>query len=235
MGPDGQTHVQTHSYDPSHDPPPDTRTDYTNDSPTPITRPNPTPTGQMKDKPTPIPPRSELRNAPPVSSPLAASAPISAATTQPGPRPSSNQPLSPSQALSSNPPLSKIESDPVPTSPSHFNFSRPKTVQPTPATDSTGHHGKLDGIKSAAIGIRGAGDALRGTINSAAAKVMHDEEDYARQKAIQEQGLRNMERGGYTVDSSGAHRVRRRSGSQGLRTGPNGRPMGTVDENVVNL
>ncbi len=130
--------------------------------------------------------------------------------------------------------MSNLESEPAPASPthSHFNFSRPKFAG---TADSTGHHGKRDGIKSAAIGLRGAGDALRGTINSAAAKMMHDEEDYARQKAIQEHGLRDMEKSGYTVDSSGAHRVRRRSGSQGLRSGANGRSMGTVDENVVTL
>lgn len=65
------------------------------------------------------------------------------------------------------------------TSPSNPNFSRPG--------------GRRENIKTAAVGIHGAGETLRGAFNAKAGKIMHENPDMlAKHEEVMNQGLREV-------------------------------------------
>ncbi len=77
---------------------------------------------------------------------------------------------------------------------------------------------------SAIKGIHGAGEALRGTVNSKIAHGMHDTAEEERQRAIREQGMSEFKGSGLREQAGGLRegfrqkaeertRLRRRSGS----------------------
>lgn len=134
------------------------------------------------------------------------------------------------------PPLKKYEEDVSPVSPvagrSHTpNFSRPDATPtgsmaaaPTSTPATHGGGGKRDSMMNAFKGLHGAGEALRGTVNSTIAKGMHDSAEEERQRAIREQGMSEF-RGSWLREQAGGlregfrqkaeerNRLRRRSGS----------------------
>lgn len=116
------------------------------------------------------------------------------------------------------------------------NFPRPgatpvpPAAAPVPATahnDATTTHaasGKRQNVISAFKGLHGAGEALRGTVNSTIAHGMHDTAEEERQRAIREQGMNEFRGSGLREQAGGLregfrqkaeerNRLRRRSGS----------------------
>jgi hypothetical protein len=113
------------------------------------------------------------------------------------------------------------------------NFSRPAAT-PTPSTapdvpaggpgPTPAAHGKRESVFNAFKGLHGAGEALRGTVNSTIAHGMHDTAEEERQKAIREQGMTEFRGSGLREQAGGLregfrqkaeerNRLRRRSGS----------------------
>ncbi|KAG8528228.1 uncharacterized protein KY384_007145 [Bacidia gigantensis] len=76
---------------------------------------------------------------------------------------------------------------------SRQNFSYPDRRQTGAA--GGGGQGTLQGLKTAAVGIHGAGETLRGTFNSAVDKRFHDPEAVARNQAIADSGRQEIESG----------------------------------------
>lgn len=156
------------------------------------------------------------------------------------------QPLSPQKNSSTTspnfvppaPPLKNNEEEVSPVSPAAGrsqtpNFSRPG-VTPThstatpggPATTSSTHggEGKRDSVMKGLKGLHGAGEALRGAVNSTIAKGMHDSAEEERQRQIREQGINEFRESGLREQAGGLregfrqkaeerNRLRRRSGS----------------------
>ena len=156
------------------------------------------------------------------------------------------QPLSPQKSNSPTsdsyaapvPPPKNYDEEISPVSPvagrSHTpNFSRPG-VTPTPsepaaappAVPAASDHkvGRKESMFNAFKGIHGAGEALRGTVNSTIAKGMHDTAEEERQRAIREQGMSEFRGSGLREQAGGLregfrqkaeerNRLRRRSGS----------------------
>lgn len=85
------------------------------------------------------------------------------------------------------------------------NFSRPG--------------GRRDNIKSAALGLHGTGETLRGAINKKASELMHDSpETIAKQQQIRDQGLREVRSSDlmskFSIGNTGdGNRLKRRSGN----------------------
>lgn len=105
-----------------------------------------------------------------------------------------------------------------PTSPTNMTYTQPGTTQ----------HSKRASILSAAKGLHGAGEALRGSVNTTLAKGIRDDVEMERQRVIKEQGMRELRESGFR-DKAG-DRLRRRSGSIGLRSGDPGAGLSRVDE-----
>ncbi|QSZ31102.1 hypothetical protein DSL72_000663 [Monilinia vaccinii-corymbosi] len=93
----------------------------------------------------------------------------------------------------------------------NVNFSRPG--------------GKRESISNAARGIHGAGEALRGSVNSAIAGGFGDQQDLEQNRAIKEQGLKDLTNSG--LREKAGHILKRRSG--GIA---NGSHLGVVGERV---
>jgi hypothetical protein len=92
------------------------------------------------------------------------------------------------------------------------------------ATTSRTQRGRRENFMSAIKGIHGAGEALRGTVNSKIAHGMHDTAEEERQRAIREQGMSEFKGSGLREQAGGLRegfrqkaeertRLRRRSGS----------------------
>lgn len=79
---------------------------------------------------------------------------------------------------------------------SNVNFSRPG--------------GKRESIVNAARGIHGAGEALRGSVNSAIAGGFGDQRDLEQNRAIKEQGMKDFTDSGFREKAG--NRLMRRSG-----------------------
>ena len=88
-------------------------------------------------------------------------------------------------------------------------------------------------------GLHGAGDALRGAVNSTIAKGMHDTAEEERQKQIREQGMSEFRGSGLREQAGGLregfrqkaeerNRLRRRSGS--AQRPQLGHTLGPVEE-----
>ncbi|KAI9745113.1 MAG: hypothetical protein M1818_001391 [Claussenomyces sp. TS43310] len=211
---DGSTRTQTHPYNPSVDPPPATEVVQTNEDANGVRAFN-----HETERPglrhstsggRPIPPRSELRNAHISPQPLS--------QTQP-PHHHGSQPLA---SHPQSPTFQESTSDPVtPTSPSSSaNFSRP-----------LGTHSSR--LTNAFKGLHGAGEAIRGTLNSTVAKGLGDDADMERQRDIKEQGLREVRDSGFRDKAQ--TRLRRRSASRELKSGMVDGRLERVDERVVNI
>ncbi|KAL3424185.1 hypothetical protein PVAG01_03466 [Phlyctema vagabunda] len=218
---DGSTQTQTHPYDPSTDPPPQSQTTYQTTTPVPEV-------DQVKKEDMPAEPIERgRRNSTSGGRPIPERSPM-LDRPSPSPVPQRN-PLRDSQNI---PPLA-VNQPPVPPIPeqlrspvspsspvsSNTNYSRPAA---TPVS-------RRENLLHAAKGLHGAGEALRGTVNSKLAHGMRDEVEMEKQRVIREQGLKEMRESGFR-DKAG-DRLRRRSGSQGLRTGGGG--LDRVDEAVV--
>jgi hypothetical protein len=54
-------------------------------------------------------------------------------------------------------------------------------------------HGVLGDVKSALKGVKGAGDTIRGTFNESVDTAFHEREGEAKNKAIKEKGIADME------------------------------------------
>lgn len=161
-----------------------------------------------------IPERSPLRNSNPVPplvidhtvdpKSLNAANITNASTTPTNPQTNSqtnhdihNQNLT-SNTTSTSPPRMPINEQQTPNSPTkpNVNFSRPG--------------GKRESIANAARGIHGAGEALRGSVNSAIAGGFKDQKDFEQNRAIKEQGMREFTNSGFREKAG--NRLRRRSG-----------------------
>ena len=103
-----------------------------------------------------------------------------------------------SNTNTTNPPRLPINEQQTPNSPTkpNVNFSRPG--------------GKRESIANAARGIHGAGEALRGSVNSAIAGGLRDQKDLEQNQAIKEQGMREFTNSGFREKAG--NRLRRRSG-----------------------
>jgi len=78
-------------------------------------------------------------------------------------------------------------------------------------------------------GLHGAGEAIRGTVNAGIAKGTGDTAEMEKQRIIREEGLREVNGSGFREKAE--VRLRRRSGSQGLRSGV----LERVDERVTHI
>lgn len=85
--------------------------------------------------------------------------------------------------------------------------------------------------------LHGAGDALRGTVNSKIAGRLGDDQDAARQRAIRERGLGEVREAGLRERLplvTGGGKLRKRSLSRGLADDSR-RPLERVDESRVDF
>lgn len=103
-----------------------------------------------------------------------------------------------SNPTTSNPPRIPINEQEISTNPAktNVNFSRPG--------------GKRESLASAARGIHGAGEALRGSVNSVIAGGLGDQKDLEQNRAIKEQGMKDLTNSGFREKAG--NRLRRRSG-----------------------
>jgi len=179
-----------------------------------------------------IPPRSELRNPTPQSSPPPPRSDL---------RNSQNlsvQPLNTNYSPSHAPTYSNdsaIATSPISptTRPKTPNFSRPGVTGVTGVT-AQGEGGKRTSVISAMKGLHGAGEALRGSVNSTIAKGVGDTAEQERMRAVREQGINEFRgsgiREGFREKAEGRMRLRRRSGSanpgEGLARVDEGRGVG---------
>jgi hypothetical protein len=97
------------------------------------------------------------------------------------------------------------------------------------------HHGKRESLMTGMKALHGAGEALRGTVNSKIAGKLGDEQDAMNQRMIKEQGLREVRETGIRDRVPLVHggKLRKRSLSRGL--GEDRRPLERVDEDEVNF
>lgn len=239
---DGSVQTQTHPYDAAADPPPATETTVQSNSSstqpsseeiisqTPITDTSPD-CSQVRRNSTsggrPIPPRSELRNSmnPPI--------PLNTNRTTPAPAPAPT-PIQPGQNEYEPSPLS-LNPTGTPQSPTRTQFYPPPPttennydayqntnqipLSPNPNSAPQPHYSRREGSLSAAKGLHGAGEALRGSINGTIAKQMGDDADLIHQRAIREKGLREVRENRFpdrVSVGSGGNRLRKRSLSRGL-------------------
>ncbi|KAM3069172.1 hypothetical protein ACMFMG_010692 [Clarireedia jacksonii] len=228
---DGTIHTHSHPYDPHTDPPPASQTTYPanerppppaiesypqntqtplppQERPEPEVRRNSTSGGRV------IPERSPLRNSNPIpplnldhadlNSPVYQK-PNAATLNSPNSNPNPNPNMANLQQTTSHqdtfqPPRMPINAQQqAPPSPgsSSVNFSRPG--------------GKRDNLLAAAKGIHGAGEALRGTVNSAIAGGFGDQRDLEKNRMIKEQGMREYTSSGFREKAEG--KLRRKSGN----------------------
>ncbi|PQE04270.1 hypothetical protein CJF31_00004207 [Rutstroemia sp. NJR-2017a BVV2] len=227
---DGTIHTHSHPYNPHTDPPPASQTTYpANERPPPAAiegYPQNTQTPIPQERPEPevrrnstsggrvIPERSPLRNSNPIpplnldhtdpSSPVYQN-PNAATLNSPNSNPNLNPNMANLQQTTSNqetiqPPRMPINGQPqAPPSPgsSSVNFSRPG--------------GKRENLLIAAKGLHGAGEALRGTVNSAIAGGFGDQRDLEKNRMIKEQGMREYTSSGFRERAEG--KLRRKSGN----------------------
>ena len=83
--------------------------------------------------------------------------------------------------------------------------------------------------------LHGAGEALRGTVNSKIAGKLGDEQDAVNQRKVREQGLREVRETGIRDRVPLVHggKLRKRSLSRGM--GEERRPLERVDESEANF
>ena len=185
------------------------------------------------------PPRSEKRNSKEMY-------------VQPLSPQKSNSPSSPNFAPPAPPPKNHEEEDspvsPI-TGPSHTpNFSRPgitptpsqpAAAPPSPPATSTRGAGRKESMMNTFKGLHGAGEALRGAVNSTIAKGMHDTAEEERQRQIREQGMSEFRGSGLREQAGGLregfrqkaeerNRLRRQSGS--AQRPQLGHTLGPVEE-----
>jgi hypothetical protein len=94
-------------------------------------------------------------------------------------------------------PINGQEQAPPSPGSSSVNFSRPG--------------GKRENLLAAAKGLHGAGEALRGTVNSAIAGGFGDQRDLEKNRMIKEQGMREYTSSGFRERAEG--KLRRKSGN----------------------
>lgn len=127
-------------------------------------------------------------------------------------------PVSPVAGRSHTPNFSRPGATPVPSA------APAVPAAPQAAASTHGSGGKRDSLMSAFKGLHGAGEALRGTVNSTIAHGMHDSAEEERQRAIREQGMNEFRGSGLREQAGGLregfrqkaeerNRLRRRSGS----------------------
>ena len=253
---DGSTHTQVHPYDPSTDPPPASETTITS-STQPGSSENPnnnTEYTTMHRNSTsggrPIPPRSELRNSQ-NSIPQPHTQPQSQTQYQPLSQYQSQSqyqqpplashppaPLSPSEPLNStycNQPSNAAYQNQTPDHASHQGSTYPtSSIYSNQSSDHT-HHGKRESLMAGMKALHGAGEALRGTVNSKIAGKLGDEQDAVNQRKVREQGLREVRETGIRDRVPLVHggKLRKRSLSRGM--GEERRPLERVDESEANF
>jgi hypothetical protein len=77
---------------------------------------------------------------------------------------------------------------------------------------------RREGIANTLKGLHGAGEAIRGTINSGIARGLHDREEEERMRAVRDQGVGEFKgsglREGFREKAEGRMRLRRKSVEQ---------------------
>lgn len=217
----------------------------------------------------PIPPRSELRNSPNLrgKSPSPTNLPLSPGPPARSERRNSRDAIINPLNTSRSPVQTGGEfADPVspigPTRPKTPNFSRPGVAATPPGMGNTttvttgatetgevpahpaSQHPlkKRESLSAAFKGLHGAGEALRGTVNSTIAKGMHDTAEEERMRAVREKGMGEWRgsglservpqgiREGFREKAGDRLRTRRLSQGNGVHgsEGPHG--LGVVEE-----
>ncbi|KAH8592543.1 hypothetical protein B0O99DRAFT_689686 [Bisporella sp. PMI_857] len=167
-----------------------------------------------------IPPRSELRptsTASPYPQPLNTNPHVQPLNTNQSPH-SPHSGIDPAVAASPTSPIAPNGRSKTP------NFSRP---------DAAHHASKRESVGNVVKGIHGAGEALRGTVNSTIARGMGDAAELERSRSVKEQGLNEFRgsglREGFREKAEGRMKIRRRSGSANPGEG-HGHVLDRVDE-----
>jgi hypothetical protein len=80
-------------------------------------------------------------------------------------------------------------------------------------------HGFVGDIKSALKGVKGTGDAIRGTVNESIDTAFNDKGGEVQNKAIKEKGISDMEQADHHFSQAQSAGTTTTSTSSGLRTG----------------